>query len=98
MNDGPDHQGMTRFANVYLDDLIVFSPTWEEHLSHLREVLKKLGEVGLTVKLLKSQLAMLECTYLGHVVGSGVVKPVASKLHIVNQFPSLQLRSLNLTK
>ena len=41
---------------------------------------KKLGEVGLTVKPSKCQLAMSECTYLGHVVGSGVVKPVASKL------------------
>ena len=67
-------RGMTRFANVYLHDLIIFSTTWEEHLTHLREVLKRLGEVGLTVKPSKCQLAMSKCTYLGHVVGSGVVK------------------------
>ena len=56
-------------------------------VTHLREVLKKLGEVGLTVKPSKCHLAMSECTYLGHVVGSGVVKSVTSKLQAVDQFP-----------
>jgi len=38
-------------------------------------VLDRLNEVGLTVKPSKCQLAMGKCTYLGHVVGNGVVKP-----------------------
>ena len=62
--------GMSQFTSAYLDDLIVFSATWEDHLSHLRAVLVRLREVGLTTKPSKCQLAMAQCTYLGHIVGN----------------------------
>ena len=78
---------MSQFASTYLDDLIVFSATWENHLSHLRTVLVRLREVGLTIKPSKCQLAMAQCTYLGYVVGKGVVKPKATKHHKIKQFP-----------
>ena len=80
-------RGMDKFASAYLDDLIVFSYNWEDHLTHLRVMLNRLGEVGLTTKPSKCQLAMAECTYLGHVVGNGVVKPEATKLQTIEQFP-----------
>ena len=72
--------GVSKFANAYLDDLIVYSDTWEDHLVHVRAVLNKVKEVGLTTKPFKCQLAMPECTYLGNVVGRGLVKPVTSKI------------------
>jgi len=53
-------------------------------------VLDRLKEVGLSTKPSKCQLAMAECTYLlylGHVVGSGVVKPETSKTEAIAQFP-----------
>ena len=64
---------LEKFAHAHLDDLVVFSDTWTEHLSHLETILEKLQEVGLTAKMLKCQWAMAECTYLGHVVGGGQV-------------------------
>ena len=73
-------RGMDQFASAYLDDLI----TWEDHLAHLRAVLNKLG---LMTKPLKYQLAMAECTFLGHVVGNGEVKPEVSKMQAIEQFP-----------
>ena len=76
-------RGMSQFTSAYLDDLIVFSATWEDHLSHLRAVLDRLREVGLTTKPSKCQLAMAQCTYLEHVVGNAVVKPEATKLHTI---------------
>ena len=79
--------GLSKFANAYLDDLIVYSDTWEDHLLHLRAVLNKLREVCLTTKPYKYQLAMPECTYLGHIVGGGVVKPVTSKIEAIAHFP-----------
>ena len=85
-------RGMNQFASVYLDDLIVFSTTWEDHLAHLRVVLGRLLEVGLTTKPLKCQLGMSECTYLGHIVGNGVVKPEASKLQAIDRFCCQKLR------
>jgi len=79
-------KGMNHFASSYLDDLIVFSTSWESHLSNLRAVLDRLNEVMLTTKPSKYQFAMAECTYLGHVVGNGVVKPESEKLEVVEQF------------
>jgi len=78
---------MNQFANAYLDDLIVFSKSWEDHLVHVKTVLDRPQEVGLTTKPSKCQLAMAECTYLGRVVGNGVVKPEASKIQAIAQFP-----------
>ena len=75
-------QGMYRYASAYLDD-IVFSITWEDHLAHLRAVFCRLKEKGLAAKPSKCQIAMAECTYLGHLVGSGVVKPQEE----IDQFP-----------
>ena len=84
-----DHvtQGMGKFTSAYLDDLIVFSKTWEDHLVHLQTVLSRLQTLGLTANSSKCQFAMTECIYLGHIVGNGVVKPERGKLLAVTQFP-----------
>ena len=57
-------RGMHKFASAYLDDLIIFSTTWEDHLTHLRAVLGRLQELGLTTKPSKCQFAMTECMYV----------------------------------
>ena len=74
------------FAAAYLDDLIVVSKTWEEHLEHLRAVLGRLRAAGLTAKARKCEFGAAECNYLGHVVGSGLVKPQESKLFAIKAF------------
>ena len=78
---------MEKFAHAYLDDLVIFSDTWEEHLVYLESILGKLREFGLTANMTKCQWAMAECTYLGHVVGGGQVKPEINKLEAVEKFP-----------
>ena len=78
--------GMQDFAAAYLDDLVIFSRSWPEHMLHLRRVLQKLREADLTVKQKKCQLAMSRCSYLGHVVGEGFVRPEHSKVDSVKQF------------
>ena len=79
-------RGMHRFASAYLDDLIVFSSTWKDPLTHLRAVLIRLQDLGLTTKSSICQFGMTECTYLGNVVGNGVVKPEKGKLRAIDQF------------
>ena len=59
--------GLNEFASAYIDNVIMFSKTWNDHLQHLEAVLGKLREAGLTVKQKKCQLGMSECGYLGHV-------------------------------
>ena len=45
---------MNGFASAYLDDLIIYSSSWADHVSHLRRVLERLVGAGLTAKLSKS--------------------------------------------
>ena len=80
-------RGMEDFAGVYLDDIVIFSGTWEEHLEHVKKMLLKLREHRLTAKPVKCQFGMKECSYLGHIVGSGQVKPDPRKLQAVKEFP-----------
>ncbi|KAL5486579.1 hypothetical protein EMCRGX_G019081, partial [Ephydatia muelleri] len=55
-------QGMDSFASAYLDDLIIFSSSWEDHMRHLHCVLERLVGAGLTVKLSKCQFGMSKCS------------------------------------
>ena len=78
--------GLNDFSSAYIDDVIVFSRTWDEHLGHLGTVLRRVQQAGLTVKRKKCQFGTAECVYLGHVVGSGEVCPEAAKIDAVKNF------------
>ena len=52
----------------YLDDIIVFSKDWEEHLQRLWMVLSKLREANLRLGHKKCNLAQSSVTFLGHLV------------------------------
>ena len=75
------------FAAAYLDDLVIHSNTWKDHLQHIQLIFQKLQDAGLTIKPKKCQLAMTKCSYLGHIVGRGEVAPEKAKLQGVNYFP-----------
>ena len=51
-------QGVGNIAAVYLDDIVIHSATWEEHLQHISKVLEHLRATGLTAKSQKRQFAM----------------------------------------
>ena len=53
---------------VYLDDIIVFSKTFETHLARLEEVIDRIGAAGLKLSPKKCHLFQTEVTFLGHVV------------------------------
>ena len=76
--------GTREFAAAYLDD--IYSATWNDHLHHLNAIFTRLKNAGLTVKESKCQFAKGTCTYLGHVVGDGIVKPEEVKTEAVKSF------------
>ena len=80
-------RGLEDCAAAYLDDLVIHNATWPEHLASLRKVLERLRTAGLTAKPSKCHFAMKECTYLGHIVGNGQVRPEIGKLTAVEDFP-----------
>ncbi len=60
-------------VEVYLDDVVVFSNTWEEHLNQLYVIFDRLNKASLTLNLAKCEFAKATVTYLGKCVGQGQV-------------------------
>ncbi|KAF4074727.1 hypothetical protein AMELA_G00242570, partial [Ameiurus melas] len=75
------------FAAAYLDDVVIHSSTWSDHLFHLGEVLKGLREAGLTANPKKCHLGLTEVQYLGYRIGRGMLKPQAEKVEVVKGYP-----------
>ena len=61
--------------------------TQDDHLKHLREVLQRINDANLTIKLKKCSFATQECTYLGHRVGHGGILQEESKVKAVQDMP-----------
>ena len=74
------------FASAFIDDVALYSKTWEEHIQHLTTVFTRLREAKLTAKGRKCELGMRECFYLGHVVGCGQVRPEQAKVSAISSF------------
>lgn len=80
---------------VYLDDLIVFGKSLEEHEERLLKVLDRLGEAGLKISLDKCQFCQPEVKYLGHIVSAQGVSPDPQKIEAVTNWSQPQdLKSL----
>ena len=77
------HHDCWEFSRAYIDDVIVYSSTWEEHLEHLRQVFTCLRRANLSLKLSKCQFGLKQVEHLGHVIGDGVILPNPKKLEVV---------------
>ena len=64
---------LDKFVVVFIDDILIFSKTEEEHEEHLRLVLQKLRENQLYAKLSKCEFWLKEVSFLGHVISQGGV-------------------------
>ncbi|KAI9553742.1 hypothetical protein GHT06_018991 [Daphnia sinensis] len=72
-------------ALVYLDDVIIFSDTFENHLEDIREIFNLLKAANLKLKLKKCQFVQRSVNYLGHVISTDGIKPDPGKVDkIVN--------------
>ena len=72
---------------LYLDDVIIYSKTYEDHLKHLAEVFEILIKYGLKIKPSKCHLLKPAVKYLGHVVSAEGVQPDPDKLAAVRNWP-----------
>ena len=60
---------VTRHLNncvVYIDDVVIFNNTWEEHLKSIRSFFEAIRSAGLVINLSKCEFAMANVKYLGH--------------------------------
>src|SRR5690606_9483965 len=70
----------------YLDDILVFSATFDDHLNRLRQVLVALENAGLTLNIKKCHFCSPEIKVLGHVVSASGILPDPEKLADVQNF------------
>lgn len=78
---------LRQFIFVYMDDLLVVSKTFEDHMFRLRAVARCLKEANLTINVRKSKFCMREIKYLGHIVGRGCIKPDPNKVNAITEYP-----------
>lgn len=80
-------RGCEQFAGAYIDDVVIYSQFWGEHLQHLSEVFEKIQRAGVTVKLKKCQFGTRRAHYLGHIIGEGKIRPDPEKVKAVMEYP-----------
>ena len=64
----------------YIDDILIHTATWDEHLDAITSVLQRLRKAGLTAKPSKCLLGFSEVEFLGHRIGSGKLQPTTDKI------------------
>jgi hypothetical protein len=76
-----------KFAAVYLDDIIVYSRTYQEHILHLRQVMERLREANLICAPDKCVIARTRLEYLGHVIDLDTNEPQTRHLGAIQSTP-----------
>ena len=75
---------------IYLDDIIVFSANFADHLTRLSSVFDRLRVAGLKLKPEKCHFAKTHVTYLGHVISNEGITPDKAKITSVANYPNLK--------
>jgi len=76
------------FVIVFLDDILIYSKTMDEHVKHVRKVLEVLRKEKLYAKLSKCELMRTEVEFLGHIVGRDGVRMMEDKVKAVEEWPT----------
>lgn len=76
-----------KFVVVYLDDIVVYLESMEEHLYYLTQVFEVLRAHTLYAKPSKCIFAVTSLEFCGHLVGGGVIRPLSSKVAIIIEWP-----------
>lgn len=83
---------LDKFAANYIDDILVYSKTYEEHIKHVEQTLIALRDEGFKLNKNKCQFALNEVIYLGHKIGNNHIKPMKDNLIAIKKFPVPQTR------
>ena len=82
-----DLLGDLPFCVAYIDDILVFSTSHEQHQQHLRIILQRLQDAGLVLRHDKCIFGAKEVNFLGHRISPKGVRPLPSKVSAVQEFP-----------
>jgi len=77
---------LNQFVQVYMDDILIYSNDFTQHINHVKNVLKILINYGLVVNLQKSVFHQSEILYLGHMLCWNGIKIDPEKIKIINEW------------
>jgi len=77
-----------KICAIYFNDIVIFSRTFEEHLMHIRLVLQKLKDAGLTIHPGKVQLCRKKFKFLGFIIEPGKCRPNPEKVDCLRNYPA----------
>ena len=78
---------LDRFMIVFIDDILVYSRSEEEHAMHLRMVLQTLREHQLYAKFSKCEFWLDQVAFLGHVVSKDDIQVHSKKIEAITEWP-----------
>ena len=73
---------------VYIDDVIAWSSTIEEHQNRLQEIFERLQDAGLKLNIKKCKFGYFKVPYLGHLVSHNGIEPDPGNVQIVKKIPT----------
>lgn len=76
-----------RSTLCYLDDVLIFSETFDQHLADLQEVFDRFRSAGLKLSPRKCSFAQNKCVFLGHEISKEGIKPPADRLTAISDYP-----------
>ncbi|WVZ67898.1 hypothetical protein U9M48_016915, partial [Paspalum notatum var. saurae] len=79
---------LRQFVLVFFDDILIYSPSLEDHIIHLRLVFELLAQDSWKIKLSKCEFAQQQIQYLGHVVSAQGVSTDPSKVSAIASWPT----------
>jgi hypothetical protein len=86
------NQREKEFTIAYIDDIIIFSQTWKEHLEHIELALKRLKTANLKIRLKKCYFGKRSADYLGFVIsGEGIRSNPAKVIQVQKMSPPANL-------
>ncbi|XP_076057230.1 uncharacterized protein LOC143034764 [Oratosquilla oratoria] len=77
---------------TYLDDVVVYSDTWQDHLDRLTLLFDKLVSANLVLNLTKCEFVQAKVHYLGYVIGQGELAPPQAKVEAILRIPAPQTK------
>jgi transposase InsO family protein len=82
-----ERRELTEFSVNYLDDILIFSRSFDEHLEHIHRLFSAIYEEGFRLNFNKCNFARSSIPYLGHILSPDSIQPLSDNLLAIKSFP-----------